>query len=52
MLDNLGGRLGSFDRLERALAPGSAVVAVRQRHRRERVLPVPREDQTPAAARV
>jgi 3'-5' exoribonuclease len=24
MIDNLGGRLGSFDRLERELAPGAA----------------------------
>jgi 3'-5' exoribonuclease len=24
MIDNLGGRLGSFDRLEKALPPGSA----------------------------
>jgi 3'-5' exoribonuclease len=24
MIDNLGGKLGSFDRLEKGLAPGSA----------------------------
>jgi 3'-5' exoribonuclease len=24
MIDNLGGRLGSFDRLEKSLAPGAA----------------------------
>ena len=26
MIDNLGGRLGSFDRLEKELAPGRALV--------------------------
>ena len=36
MIDNLGGRLGSFDRLEKELPDGGAVVAVRPRHRRRR----------------
>ena len=42
MIDNLGGRLGSFDRLEKELAPGSALVAVRPRDRRRGVLRAPR----------
>ena len=28
MIDNLGGRLGSFDRLEKELAPGRALVGL------------------------
>ena len=42
MIDNLGGRLGSFDRVERALLDGRAVVGVRQGHRGRRVLRRPR----------
>ena len=34
MIDNLGGRLGSFDRLEKELAPGRALVGLRPRDRR------------------
>ena len=34
MIDNLGGRLGSFDRLEKELAPGAALVGLRPRARR------------------
>ena len=38
MIDNLGGRLGSFDRLEKELPQGSALVGVRPRARRRRLL--------------
>ena len=40
-IDNLGGKLGSFDRLERELADGE-LVALRPGHRRLGVLRVPR----------
>ena len=38
MIDNLGGRLGSFDRLEKELADGSQLVGVRPRAGRRGVL--------------
>ena len=38
MIDNLGGKLGSFDRLEKGLAPGRGVDRVRSRRRRQRLL--------------
>ena len=38
MIDNLGGRLGSFDRLEKELAAGRSVVELRPRDRRRRLL--------------
>ena len=38
MIDNLGGKLGSFDRLEKGLAPGRGVDGVRSRRRRQRLL--------------
>ncbi len=38
MIDNLGGRLGSFDRLEKELAPGRRLVDVRPRAGRRGVL--------------
>ena len=38
MIDNLGGKLGSFDRLEKGLAPGLGVDRVRSRRRRQRLL--------------
>ena len=38
-IDNLGGRLGSFDRLEKSLAAGERWSALRPRARRRRVLP-------------
>jgi len=47
MLDNLGGRLGSFDRLERALAPGSAWSQYDSGIGASAFFP-PGEDQTPA----
>ena len=37
-LDNLGGRLGSFDRLEKELPAGAVVVGLRPRPGRQRVL--------------
>ena len=40
-MDNLGGTLGSFDRIERELPDGAGVVAVRPRHRLGRVLRPP-----------
>ena len=42
MIDNLGGRLGSFDRLEKELAPGSRWSSFRPRDRRRSVLRRPR----------
>ena len=41
MIDNLGGRLGSFDRLEKELRGRRAVVGLRQGARRRRVLRAP-----------
>ena len=38
-MDNLGGKLGSFDRIERELPDGRGLVALRPRHRLGRVLP-------------
>ena len=40
-MDNLGGKLGSFDRIERALSRGPGLVGVRPRDRRQRLLPRP-----------
>ena len=49
MIDNLGGRLGSFDRLERQLARRRAVVGMGQGARWRRVLRAPAR--TPSARR-
>ena len=51
MIDNLGGRLGSFDRLEKELAPGRPLVAVRPRDRRGGLLRRTRHGEAAGAAR-
>ncbi len=50
MIDNLGGRLGSFDRLERAAPRRRAVVGVRQGARWRGVLRAARRAPSAAAA--
>ena len=45
MMDNLGGKLGSFDRVERSPRRGPGLVRLRPRNRRRRLLPRARQPQ-------
>ena len=50
MIDNLGGRLGSFDRLEKELAPGAAWSGFDRALGRRRLLRPRRAPAVPPAA--